>query len=231
MVDLKATETDCRSCGCRPSCVLSAVEPEALATLAPRIQGIRFGKGETILHEGSPASGWGILCHGRARLTVGTEQGKRLLLRFCGPGELLSGSLSGYHGFSVTAASPCVVRFIHQGEVLALGCRYPALLFQVHQRLHATQRCLATRLVDVAYRSTRQRLVRVLMELAGEHGVEEDARVRIGLPLSLRDLAEMIGAARPTTSGELQTLARRGLVQLAWPTVFLTDPDGLRQRR
>ncbi len=32
---------------------------------------------------------------GRARLTVSAEDGKRLLLRFCGPGELLAGSFSG----------------------------------------------------------------------------------------------------------------------------------------
>lgn len=231
MVDLKATETDCCSCGYRSSCVLSAVDPEVLAGLAPRIQRVRFGSGETILHEGVPSTGWVILCHGRTRLTVSTEQGKRLLLRVCGPGELLSGSLSGPHGSSVAAASCSTVGFVRREHVLELGRRYPELLFQVHHRFNEIQRHLATRLVDLAYGSTRQRLVRVLLELAEEHRAAEGGGVRIDLPLSLRDLAEMIGAARPTTSGELQALARRGLVRLAWPTVFLLDPDGLRRLR
>lgn len=229
MDDLKATEADCCSCGYRSSCVLSAVAPEAFAGLGPRIQRVRFGRGETILHEGVPSTGWVILCHGRTRLTVSADQGKRLLLRISGPGELLSGSLSGRQGFSVTATSRCAVGFVRREQVLELGRRYPELLFQVHERFDETQRRLAARLADLAYGSARQRLARVLLELAEEHGVEEDARLRIDLPLSLRDLAEMIGAARPTTSGEIQALARRGLVQLAWPTIFLHDPDGLRR--
>jgi CRP/FNR family transcriptional regulator len=160
---------------------------------------------------------------------VSTEQGKRLLLRICGPGELLSASLSGPHGSSVTAVSRCVTGFVAREHVLDLGRRYPELLLTAHLRLEERQRLLARRLADLAYTSTRRRLVRVLLELGEEHGAPEGGGVRVDIPLSLRDLAEMIGAARPTTSAELQSLARRGLIKLAWPTVFLLDRDGLRR--
>ncbi len=229
MVDLKATETDCCSCGCRSICVLSAVEPEVLAGLAPRIQRVRFGRGETILHEGTPTTGWVILCHGRARLTVSTEQGKRLLLRFCGPGELLAESLSGPHGFSVTAASRCAVGFVPREHVLDLGRRYPELLAAAHLRWEERERLLARRLVDLAYASTRKRLVQVLLNLGEEHGVREGAKMRIDLPLSLGDLAEMIGASRQATCKELQLLRAKGLIEVAWPWVFLRHPGGLRR--
>ncbi|GAB4305651.1 MAG: Crp/Fnr family transcriptional regulator [Candidatus Bipolaricaulota bacterium] len=229
MVDLKATETDCCSFGCRSSCVLSAVEPEVLAGLAPRIQRVRFGRGETILHEGTPTTGWAILCQGGARLTASAEQGKRVLLRFCSPGELVSGSPLVAHVLSATAVVPSVAGFIGRETVDELVRRCPEALLAAHRQLTQEQGCLVRRLVDLTYASTRQRLVRALLELGDEHGAAEGGGVRIDLPLSLRDLAEMIGAARPTTSGELQALARRGLVRLAWPTVFLLDPDGLRR--
>ncbi len=221
----------CASCPFRSRCVLSAVHTEALQNCASLVRRIQLERGETIIHEGTPAMGWVILCHGRARLTVSTEKGKRLLLRFYGSGEFLSASLSEPHGFSVTAASHCTIGFVAREHVLNLGRRYPELLFQVHQRFEETQLRLATRLVDLAYGSTRQRLVRVLLELAEEHGAAEGGGVRIDIPVSLRDLAEMIGAARPTTSGELQVLERRGLIGLAWPTVFLPDLEGLRRHR
>ena len=220
----------CTSCVSRSRCVLSAVEPEILASSASRVQWVGLERGGPIIHEGTPSTGWVILCHGRTRLTVSTEKGKRLHLRFYGPGELLSASLSEPHGFSVTAVSQCIIGFVAREHVLDLGRRYPELLFQVHQRFEETQRHLATRLVDLAYGSTRQRLVRVLLELGETHGAAEQSGVRIDIPLSLRDLAEMIGAARPTTSAELQALVRRGLIRLAWPTVFLLDPDGLRRQ-
>ena len=221
----------CTSCVSRSRCVLSAVEPEVLASSASRVQWVCFERGETIIHEGTPPTGWVILCHGRARLTVSTEKGKRLLLRFYGPGELLSAFLSEPHGFSVEAVSQCTIGFVAREHVLNLGRRYPELLFLVHQRFEETQRHLAMRLVDLAYGSTRQRLVRVLLELGETHGAAEESGVRIDIPVSLRALAEMIGAARPTTSAELQALVRRGLIKLAWPTVFLLDPEGLRRYR
>ena len=219
----------CTSCVSRSRCVLSAVEPEILASSASRVQWGGFERGGTIIHEGTPSTGWVILCHGRARLTVSTEKGKRLHLRFYGPGELLSASLSEPHGFSVTAVSQCIIGFVAREHVLDLGRRYPELLFQVHQRFEETQRRLATRLVDLAYGSTRQRLVRVLLELGEEHGVREDTRVRIDIPVSLRDLAEMIGASRQATCKELQLLRSKELIEVAWPRVFLADIERLRQ--
>ena len=229
MVDLKATETDCCSCGCRSSCVLSAVAPEALAGLAPRIQRVRFGRGETILHEGVPSTGWVILCQGGARLTVSAEQGKRLLLRFCSPGELVSGAPLVAHVLSATAVVPSVAGFIGRETVGELGRRCPEALLVAHRQLTQEQGRLARRLVDLTYASTRQRLVRALLELGDEHGAAEGGGVRIDIPLSLRDLAEMIGASRQATCKELQLLRAKGVIEVAWPRVFLADVEHLRQ--
>ncbi len=160
---------------------------------------------------------------------MSAEDGKRLLLQFCGPGELLAGSFSGAHCFSMIAASRCVVGFVPREHVLDLGRRYPELLAATHLRWEERERVLAKRLVDLAYASIRRRLVRVLLDLAEEHGVREGAKMRIDLPLSLGDLAGMIGASRQTTCKEVQLLRAEGLIEVASPRVFLADVDHLRQ--
>lgn len=48
-----------------------------------------FAKGEVLFAEGRPAKGIYILCEGRARLSICSESGKRLMLRIAGPGEVL----------------------------------------------------------------------------------------------------------------------------------------------
>ncbi len=229
MTGPSAKSLRCASCPSRVLCVLATAGPEVLPVAAVVVLRVPFQRGETILHEGVPSTGWAFLCHGRARLTVSAEDGKRLLLHFCGAGELLTTSLSGSHSFSVTAASRCVVGFVAREHVLDLVPRYPAVLIEVHQRLEEAQHRLATRLVDLAYGSIQQRLVRVLLELAKERGVQEDARVRINLPLALRDLAEMIGASRQATCKELQPLRAKGLIEAVWPWVSLLDVERLRQ--
>jgi len=55
--------------------------------------------------------------------------------------------------------------------------------------------------------------------------------MRIDLPLSLGDLAEMIGASRQATCKELQLLRGEGVIEVMWPRVLLSDVERLRQLR
>lgn len=59
-------------------------------------------------------------------------------------------------------------------------------------------------MVNLAYASVRERLAGVLLDLGEKHGVSEADGLRIDLPLSLQDLAEMIGCSRQTVCQELQ---------------------------
>jgi CRP/FNR family transcriptional regulator len=191
---------------------------------------MRFEEGEPLFREGTPALGWAVLCRGRAKLVARPDRGRRLLLRFCGPGELLAGSTAGTYPYSALAVTHATVAFIPGEDVAALGRRHPEVLIEANRRVAEEQRRLVQRLADLAYASVRTRLVRVLLDLGEEHGVAEDDGLRIE-PLSLTDLAEMIGAARPTTCAELRTLGRQNLIKAAWPRVYLLDPNSLRRYR
>ncbi|HWR35348.1 MAG TPA: cyclic nucleotide-binding domain-containing protein [Clostridia bacterium] len=46
-------------------------------------------KGSVLFAEGRPAKGIFVLCDGRAKLSICSENGKRLMLRIAGPGEVL----------------------------------------------------------------------------------------------------------------------------------------------
>ena len=54
-------------------------------------------RGTMLFREGQPARGIFILCDGRARLSVCSESGKRMILRIAAPGEILglSAALAG----------------------------------------------------------------------------------------------------------------------------------------
>lgn len=125
------------------------------------------------------------------------------------------------------AVSPAHIAFVTIRDVATLTCQYSKVLVEVNRRLFEEQCCLVRRLTDLVYESVRTRLVRALLELGEKHGVQDGGVTRIEIPLSLQDLAEMVGASRSATSVELQALARRGLIRLSWPMVFLLDPVGL----
>jgi CRP-like cAMP-binding protein len=65
----------------------------------------------------------------------------------------------------------------------------------------------------------------VLGRLASDHGVEEpDGTLRIGMNLTHKDLADLIGTSRETLTKELAVLVDVGLLRVAHKTVTLVQP-------
>lgn len=108
MVSSNAAKLTCVSCASFSRCIFSAVEPKVLKDLLSSFHWVRFEKGETIIHEGAPITGWVILCQGQAKLMLSTEHGKRLLLQLCRSGDFLSLSLSKFFSVSRRSLLPVV---------------------------------------------------------------------------------------------------------------------------
>jgi CRP/FNR family transcriptional regulator len=160
-----------------------------------------------------------------------TPSGKRLLIRFCGPGDLLEGALSEEHVVSAVAVDGAVVSFIPHKSALGLLKRQPELAVEVGCRLVRDRHMLLDRLAYFAYGGVRERLARGLLELGKHYGVRYEQGLLIDLPLSRQDLAELLGCSRQTASEELHKLVGMRLIQLRQGTIILTDMEGLRRLR
>jgi len=189
------------------------------------------GTDETIFHQGEQALGAYILCQGRAKLLYRAQRDKKLLLRFCSPGDLLAGVASQEHAFSAVSVGPSVVSFIDKVQTTELIKQYPKLGLEIDRRFAQEGERLLQRMADLAYGSVVERLSRMLLELGEEHGVRGEKSLRIDLPLSGRDLADMAGCSRQTASQELHRFVERGLIQTTRHTITLTDVEGLREQR
>jgi CRP-like cAMP-binding protein len=155
-----------------------------------------------------------------------TAHGKRLILRFGKPGDLLNPTVFGPHSFSAEAIDHCRMGFFDRDRVLFLLREHPELLREALGRLSLWEERLAQRLEDLVALSVQERLVRALLELGEEHGIHEAEGIRIDLPLSQRDLADLVGASRQAVCQELQRLAKKGLVQVEARRIIVTDQKG-----
>ncbi len=92
----------------------------------------------------------------------------------------------------------------------------------VARRLAAAEHELA----ELMGKSVPGRLVDALGRLAAEHGVPEPGgAVRIGMNLTHKDLADLIGTSRETLTKELNVLADVGLLRVAHKTITLVQPQ------
>jgi CRP-like cAMP-binding protein len=80
---------------------------------------------------------------------------------------------------------------------------------------------------DAMLRSMRTRVARRLLALAhGDATLSSDTRLEV--PVSQEALAMMLGITRQTLSKELKTLARDGVLRLAYGRIEISSPQALK---
>ena len=82
-------QPSCFNCDFRPDRLFCDMPSEALQGFDAIKSIATHPKGTLLFGEGRPSRGIYVLCDGRAKLSICSENGKRLMLRIAGPGEVL----------------------------------------------------------------------------------------------------------------------------------------------
>jgi len=90
---------------------------------------------------------------------------------------------------------------------------HPERLTAFMQRVSEQVSDALTLLDDFRGRDVASRLARVLVKFSQQYGVQTDSGVRIDLPVTHQDLANMIGTARETVSRNMARFRQKGYVR------------------
>lgn len=82
-------QSSCLTCDFRPDRLFCDMPAESLKAFDEIKSLASYPRGATLFAEGRPVRGIFLLCDGRAKLSICSETGKRLVLRIAGPGEVL----------------------------------------------------------------------------------------------------------------------------------------------
>ncbi len=163
-----ATHQSCFKCELRPERIFCDLPTEALIAFDTIKSVAKVPRGEILFQEGRLPRGIFVLCEGRAKLSVCSETGKRLMLRVAGPGEVLglSATMSGKpYEITAEALDNSQIAFIKRKDLLKfLRDHREACMHVVHllsQDLHVafdrvrTVGLMRTRRPRVAVRTAR----------------------------------------------------------------------------
>lgn len=156
-----------------------------------------------------------LLVAGRVKLYHITAEGKETILAFIEPGELF-GELSlvqtgGREEFAEAMQKSQVV-LIPGDAVRGLMESHADVALKVTKLFGLRRQRIERRLKSLMYRSNRERLVSLLLELVERYGHQTDRGVEIGIRLSHQELASVIGATRETVTVLLGNLRDEGLL-------------------
>lgn len=217
----------------RTSPVFSGGTPESLTALVERATPLSYPAGAFLCRQGEPAAHVFVLTKGEVAIVSPARSGAEQVLGIVGQGELL-GELAllanGRRTAGARATSDTFAWAIGRDAFWAFLDETPlgssALLRQVAERL-ASREALIDDLLSL---DVKGRLAKTLLGLADRHGrAGADGATVIGVRLTHRDLAGMVGASRENVSRALASFRKRGLVHYDASAIRLLDPEGLRR--
>src|SRR5512143_554526 len=175
-----------------------------------------FARGASIYPQGTHRGSIFIVLAGEVGVSVILPNGQRILCVLYQPGTMFGfpivegerPRLSAADAF--TAATVAVVP--RREFERMLGSLSSATLIRFFNRVLERQARFAMRLVHCAALDLRGRLALTITDLAGTLGVSQPDGVRISVPITHENLAEMVGASRERVSKTMARLMADGLI-------------------
>jgi CRP/FNR family cyclic AMP-dependent transcriptional regulator len=153
---------------------------------------------------------------GTLKVTKLLASGREILITILQTGSLWSDRavLNGYwREVFIEAMDASDVYAVDNAVFEAFLLARPERLTSFMQRISEQVSDALTLLDDFRGRDVASRLARVLVKFSQQYGVPTDRGVRIDLPVTHQDLANMIGTARETVSRNMARFRQKGYVR------------------
>jgi CRP/FNR family cyclic AMP-dependent transcriptional regulator len=188
----------------------------------------RYPRGATIFSLGAPADSMYVVREGVVRLSAVSEKGSETILHILKPdaifGELLFSEDK--RALTAIADTEAIVTVIPRENFVESMRSIPSLAENFIRLLSRRLAKVEKEFAEFGHTWSYNRLAKVLLQLAEEHGAETPKGTRIPLCLTHEDLAKLIGTTRETVTTQIKRFRRKGLVKREG-RFFLVDRKGL----
>ncbi len=206
----------------------AGLSDEVLSALA-RVGGSRrYARGQMIFLEGEPCAGLFIVAAGEVKIFKLSAQGREQILQQLGPGgtfnevAVLDG---GPNPASVAATADSSLCSISRAEIRRLARSYPDLAWALIESIAHRTRHLVSMVEDLALRSVKARLARLLLaeaERASNAGAIDRSHM-----VSQAEMAARLGTVREMVGRALRDLADEGVIDFDRHRIVIMNRAGL----
>jgi CRP/FNR family cyclic AMP-dependent transcriptional regulator len=185
-------------------------EREALTKDARRTKSV---KGQALFLQGDPADEMFLIKGGRIKLNKVLEDGTEIMLDIRKAGDFVGENMFSEESFYPVSAH-CLEDTLTCGftrkQFEKLVLQNPNIGLQIIKNLSERISWLTSRVGSLAVTNIEDRLYRVLISVAKEHGTKSPRGMVIQFPLTHEDLSFLIGAHRVSITRAMKTLKLEG---------------------
>jgi CRP/FNR family transcriptional regulator len=210
----------------RSTALCGVLDNQALADFRSLGWTLKLAPGQSLFHQGDPATRVFTLTSGTLKLYRLLAVGRRQVTGFMHPGDFLGISIDDEHAFSAEALEQTQLCWFPRNRFDDFTEEHGAMERELY-RMAAHELAAAHRQFVLLGRKTAlERLASFLLELA-----ERVDGMEVELPMSRSDIADYLGLTKETVSRVLSALKRDRIVRLAaLDRVEILDRAALEQR-
>ena len=190
----------------------------------------QYPGGQVLFHMGDEGNSLHLIERGRVKVTIPSDSGEELILAILGAGDFL-GELSLLDGkprsATVQALEKTETLCLHRKDLLALMRNRFDLVEKILEVLARRIRDTDMLLAERNFLDITSRLAKKILDLGDIFGIREEGRIRIGVKITQKDLASMIGATRESINKQLKALRDQGLVRISGGTIEILNRERL----
>jgi CRP/FNR family transcriptional regulator, anaerobic regulatory protein len=185
--------------------------------------------GESLFLQGDTVQWIWVLHEGWAFRYQSLEDGRRQIVDFVLPGDILGIGMSSQMPYGVEALSPSTWVTMSRESFLAKLTQEPALGMKMVNMLSAGQVRAFEQMTSVGRRTARERVAHLLLDLAKRAQVSaaESERFDVTMPLMLSHIGDALGLATETVCRCLGELKRAGILVFGAGRLRILDFQGL----
>ncbi|GBE44784.1 MAG TPA: Crp/Fnr family transcriptional regulator [Rhizobiales bacterium] len=213
----------CLSARARAKTEWDALKPDEIDLFNRNVVCRKYKAAQVIFHQGDPCRGLYFVESGLVAVRKVDEEGKSAIVRLAYQGDTL-----GYRPLLAKQCHRATAEVINNSRICFLDAPTMRRLLLSNPKLgmlfleHTAQALgeAEERLYQVAALSVRTRIIHLLILLCDHYGsTTGDGTLFVELPITRRDLANMIGARSETVSRAFRDIQNDGLLKLSGRTV------------
>ncbi len=206
------------------------VPPGAVESVAGLGQRRRRARGESLFLEADPADRVGLVLAGRLKLVQLSADGREVILRLVGPGELF-GAVAIFEDASYPASAVVMedadVLLWTGGVLRDAMLEMPRLALNALRLLSVRLGRMQRRVRELATERVERRIARAVLRLVRHAGRRTHDGVEIDMPVTRQEIAELTGTTLFTVSRVLSSWEESGLVRTGRQKIVILRPHGL----
>ena len=222
-----------RSCPTPAAMPFAALSCEAQAQFSAIALETSYTRGTRLFVEDETPKSIFVIVSGRVKLSVTSKEGKTVILRIAGAGDLLglSAALSGNaHEMSAEVVEPCRVKVIRAKDFLAFMQKYPEASREATRCILSEYQTTFNNMCRLALPTTvAGRLANLLLEWLDDRSEKGSKERRLVVPLTQEEIAGMANTSRETVSRVLHQFQREKVIAVHGVSMTVLQPQILQQ--